>query len=529
MAINAGWGIGQIAAGAAAVVVVGTTATYFFMNQSGGTQEPAGTAVVAAPVVATEPVPETAPAALSETAAPQEIAVAQEATPEPEALPAPRFDDVRIEVDGLSVISGRAVAGMDVDIMLDNVALVRTTATGDGSFSALVEIEAADKPRALTLLLDPEGEKIRSEMTFFVAPSQVEAAPVVVAEAETVEETVEAAAAVADAVEETVAETVTETVAEAVTETVVEPIDETAEEITQEVAAVEETVVEGVAETAQTEVVEAVEDAASDVVATVIKDAPEAIIAEVEETVEAVTAPQTSSEPVSEVTEAEAPAAPVEVAQADVTPKAESSTDVAKTIETAEVEEPVDTTPAVLAADASGVRVVQPASNDPVAQANVTLDTISYESSNSVALSGRAVGEGVVQIYLDNAAVASAPIASGAWQAVLPDVAAGVYTLRLDQIGPDGSVVSRFETPFKRESAERIVEVMGDETSQADFVVAVKEVEKGLTLWAIAKERYGEGILYVQVYEANRDKIRDPDLIYPGQIFVLPEIEETAN
>jgi nucleoid-associated protein YgaU len=48
-------------------------------------------------------------------------------------------------------------------------------------------------------------------------------------------------------------------------------------------------------------------------------------------------------------------------------------------------------------------------------------------------------------------------------------------------------------------------------------------VEKGFTLWAIAREKYGEGVLYVRVFEANKDLIRDPDLIYPGQVFDLPE------
>ncbi|PKP74845.1 MAG: peptigoglycan-binding protein LysM, partial [Alphaproteobacteria bacterium HGW-Alphaproteobacteria-6] len=47
-------------------------------------------------------------------------------------------------------------------------------------------------------------------------------------------------------------------------------------------------------------------------------------------------------------------------------------------------------------------------------------------------------------------------------------------------------------------------------------------VQPGYTLWGIAKSSYGEGILYVRVYEANRAMIRDPDLIYPGQIFTVP-------
>ena len=47
-------------------------------------------------------------------------------------------------------------------------------------------------------------------------------------------------------------------------------------------------------------------------------------------------------------------------------------------------------------------------------------------------------------------------------------------------------------------------------------------VQPGFTLWGIAQERYGDGVMYVQVFEANRDKIKDPNLIYPGQVFSVP-------
>lgn len=53
--------------------------------------------------------------------------------------------------------------------------------------------------------------------------------------------------------------------------------------------------------------------------------------------------------------------------------------------------------------------------------------------------------------------------------------------------------------------------------------VRIVTVQPGATLWAIARDRYGEGQLYLQVFEANKDKIRDPDLIYPGQVFSVPE------
>ena len=48
-------------------------------------------------------------------------------------------------------------------------------------------------------------------------------------------------------------------------------------------------------------------------------------------------------------------------------------------------------------------------------------------------------------------------------------------------------------------------------------------VQPGNTLWGISRRNYGRGILYVRIFEANRDLIRDPDLIYPGQVFTIPE------
>lgn len=43
-------------------------------------------------------------------------------------------------------------------------------------------------------------------------------------------------------------------------------------------------------------------------------------------------------------------------------------------------------------------------------------------------------------------------------------------------------------------------------------------------LWNIAKHFYGDGSKYTVIYEANKDKIRNPNLIYPGQVFVIPSV-----
>ncbi|WDR06337.1 LysM peptidoglycan-binding domain-containing protein [Devosia rhodophyticola] len=50
-------------------------------------------------------------------------------------------------------------------------------------------------------------------------------------------------------------------------------------------------------------------------------------------------------------------------------------------------------------------------------------------------------------------------------------------------------------------------------------------IRRGDNLWTIARRVYGAGIKYTTIYDANTDQIRDPDRIYPGQVFALPEGE----
>lgn len=177
--------------------------------------------------------------------------------------------------------------------------------------------------------------------------------------------------------------------------------------------------------------------------------------------------------------------------------------------------------PTVLLADDEGVKVIQ-GSVGPNVMTDVLFDTINYSKDGGVAVTGRGRPEAIVRFYVDNAPVASTSVdQEGYWSADLSDVKAGIYTLRLDQLDLSGKVSSRVESPFKRENRDLLAGQIKDIASPARINVIT--VQPGNTLWAISRERYGRGILYVQVFDANKDKIRDPDLIYPGQIFDLPD------
>jgi nucleoid-associated protein YgaU len=48
-------------------------------------------------------------------------------------------------------------------------------------------------------------------------------------------------------------------------------------------------------------------------------------------------------------------------------------------------------------------------------------------------------------------------------------------------------------------------------------------VQKGDSLSKIAKREYGDAQSWHRIYEANRDTIKNPDLIYPGQVIRIPD------
>jgi nucleoid-associated protein YgaU len=202
------------------------------------------------------------------------------------------------------------------------------------------------------------------------------------------------------------------------------------------------------------------------------------------------------------------------------------TTDEAKTTDATQPEAAQPATapkssPTVLMSDASGVRVLQ-GPGDGAA----TLGAISFGAGGAAQLSGRGSPGGFVRVYLDDASVALAPVGpDGSWQVEIADLSSGI--LRLDEVDAAGQVVARVETAFERPAGATaaMTPATAEEQPAPQVAKGVTRVtvERGSTLWAIAREKYGDGVMYVRVFEANRDLIRDPDLIYPGQVFTLPE------
>ncbi|MGH6953410.1 MAG: Ig-like domain-containing protein [Alphaproteobacteria bacterium] len=145
----------------------------------------------------------------------------------------------------------------------------------------------------------------------------------------------------------------------------------------------------------------------------------------------------------------------------------------------------------------------------------LSLDVVDYDESGNVVLSGQAPPSAKLHLYLDNRHVGSVVAdEAGRWTLTPSEpIAAGLYSLRVDQVDDAGKVVARIEVPFAR--------TMPLAGAPQDLRVVV---QPGNSLWRIARRSYGHGVMYAVIYEANQDQIRDPDLIYPGQIFTVPPV-----
>lgn len=145
-------------------------------------------------------------------------------------------------------------------------------------------------------------------------------------------------------------------------------------------------------------------------------------------------------------------------------------------------------------------------------QIALSVDVVDYDERGNLGLSGRAGPNDDVLIYLDNELLGSAPVgADGGWRLLMERaIAPGLYALRVDEMAGK-TVVARLEFPFERADPQEI-------DTGAQMVV----VQPGNSLWRLARRTLGEGARYTVIYQANKDRIRDPNLIYPGQVFEIP-------
>ena len=398
--------------------------------------------------------PDTTAGSTESSADSAQVAARSDAT-EAETPPGPTFDVVRVERTGEAVIAGWAPPGSRVTLFEGANALGSVTADASGNWVLLPDAPLEVGSRELYLTAKTQGGKLveSADSVVIVVPGAAPSAS-----------DQPAASAVADAAgdasDDTARQVAEDTLQDAATETA-----GTAAEATQTAEAVRD---------AAREAAGGADDSAT------AAAQPSAVSEDTLSDGDAETASGTTAAPASEQGGAVAVLVPRQGQGAS--------------------------------------RILQePTADEGIADQNLVLNAIDYDQSGRVVISGRALPDRRILVYLDNALVGQTTADAQSRWVVIPAerINPGLHRLRVDQVDASGTVVARVETPFSR--AESLTDLPGE-----NFVI----VQPGNSLWRIARKTYGDGFRYSLIYRSNAEQIRDPDLIYPGQVFLVPGSEE---
>ena len=400
------------------------------------------------------------------------------------------LDTARVDADGLVTLAGRAEPGATIEVLVGET-LIGTISVGqDGSFASIFELSSSEEIRVVVLRTENGDDYVYADQSLVILPSQI--------------------------------------AKKALEENLQLPDEVASLEPSGEVMSVGSLEMKGSVESQEAETAKDDEKLTSETkVQPEAVEKPEIDVTEAEILEE--DQEETGQVDPSQLEEQETQLEPQEASEkSELSEKkaniSESDTDVNFSDNDSEISNSTTNSstsqPKVVVADSDGIKVLQ---DDQGAKDQLALDAIAYDPLGNVTLSGRSNPDGLVRFYVNNEAISAAKTDdTGYWETDLSDVIPGTYTLRIDELGSRGDVVSRLESPFKREDRQKLAALIAPSSSPVRINIVT--VQPGNTLWAIARKRYGDGLLYVRVFEANRDKIKDPDLIYPGQLFDLPDL-----
>ena len=400
------------------------------------------------------------------------------------------LDTARVDADGLVTLAGRAEPGATIEVLVGET-LIGTISVGqDGSFASIFELSSSEEIRVVVLRTENGDDFVYADQSLVILPSQI--------------------------------------AKKALEENLQLPDEVASLEPSGEVMSAGSLQTKGSVESQEVETAKDDEKLTSETkVQPEAVEKPEIDVTEAEILEE--DQEETGQVDPSQLEEQETQLEPQEASEkSELSEKkaniSESDTDVNFSDNESEISNSTTNSstsqPKVVVADSDGIKVLQ---DDQGAKDQLALDAIAYDPLGNVTLSGRSNPDGLVRFYVNNEAISAAKTDdTGYWETDLSDVIPGTYTLRIDELGLRGDVVSRLESPFKREDRQKLAALIAPSSSPVRINIVT--VQPGNTLWAIARKRYGDGLLYVRVFEANRDKIKDPDLIYPGQLFDLPDL-----
>jgi len=185
----------------------------------------------------------------------------------------------------------------------------------------------------------------------------------------------------------------------------------------------------------------------------------------------------------------------------------------------------------------------QPGSVKPAGGSAVVVEAVEVDAGGRFHVSGQAKPNTPVRLYLNEALVASVTSgADGRFAVTINEgVKPGSYRVRLDEMEANsGKVAARAEVPFnvpdktvtgsvadaaaasKRSDTAGSPQLAAAGSTVVVPKIATTTVSRGDSLWRLSQTALGAGTRYAVIYKANKEQIRNPNLIYPGQVLVVP-------
>ncbi len=178
--------------------------------------------------------------------------------------------------------------------------------------------------------------------------------------------------------------------------------------------------------------------------------------------------------------------------------------------------------PLVVVSEPGKPSKVLQSSGAPQAAKPLSFRAVDYNDTGQVILSGKAEKGSTLRVYLNNDYIGNTTASdTGEWVLkTKKHISPGKYTLRVDQLGKANRIAARVEAPFERAAPAAVARAR---------INGEVVIQPGDNLWNLSRAYYGSGVQYTVIYEANRNKIKDPDFIYPGQIFITPDSDPAAR
>ena len=144
---------------------------------------------------------------------------------------------------------------------------------------------------------------------------------------------------------------------------------------------------------------------------------------------------------------------------------------------------------------------------------SLSLDIVEFDENKSLTVTGRALPNSNIKVFLsENLTIETTSNKNGNWSVKFDNLNFLGYDLEITT-NIDNQLVKLKTKIFKKKIDPKI------------FLERQVVVQNGNSLWRIARKTLGGGIFYSEIFKSNVDKITNPNLIFPGQVFNIPNLK----